>query len=578
MSGVLNLRAYFKSARLSVETPDYYPPDTSRSRPYDYVLIDGRTGATEIGGLCVGPLADRLVVVTALNDQNLHGTRRILDELGLLTPRKDVPEPWDSGDAPADQTDAPPRLGPKPTLLVASPVPFGEIAFKRNRLDQVAKLLGSKVGARLSYHPQMALLESIFIRDYAEEALSTDYLQLADQVMGMVRDHAAQLAVSSREHWWDERHVNAVDDVLRGVWHQPGLIANLMSLADAFQPKSEEELIAGDRMHRALTLDRAPSRHIGLAKWGSALSRWADGTTDPAMRARRRQEAIARFTEVTQMGDTPPEQRARAYNNRGVAYGQLDPPETEKAIVDYTAVIEMADAPADQRAIAYNNRGVAYRQLNPPETEKAIADYTAVIEMADAPADQRAIAYNNRGVAYRQLEPPETENAIADYTALTQMTGAPTELRARAMGDLGWAQYEDGRVEQAIESSRNALELNPNLASVRCNLALCLLRTSRTQEALAEYRHGVDALANVEQLDDAAKDLQDAVDQLRDLDGAAQVQAWMASRREKLVREGKLREKPDEERVTTAESARTEPSKRSMVDEAAPSERRRDRG
>jgi len=30
---------------------------------YDYVLVDSRTGITEIGGLCVGPLADRLVVM-----------------------------------------------------------------------------------------------------------------------------------------------------------------------------------------------------------------------------------------------------------------------------------------------------------------------------------------------------------------------------------------------------------------------------------------------------------------------------------------------------------------------------------
>jgi len=33
--------------------------------PYDYVLVDSRTGITEIGGLCWDALADRLVVITA---------------------------------------------------------------------------------------------------------------------------------------------------------------------------------------------------------------------------------------------------------------------------------------------------------------------------------------------------------------------------------------------------------------------------------------------------------------------------------------------------------------------------------
>lgn len=48
----------------------------------DYVFIDSRTGITETGGVCTKYLADKVVVVTSLNEQNINGTSRILKDLG----------------------------------------------------------------------------------------------------------------------------------------------------------------------------------------------------------------------------------------------------------------------------------------------------------------------------------------------------------------------------------------------------------------------------------------------------------------------------------------------------------------
>ena len=59
------------------------------------------------------------------------------------------------------------------------------------------------------------------------------------------------------------------------------------------------------------------------------------------------------------------------------------------------------DASPDQKAQALCNRGVAYHQMTPPETDKALDDWTAVIEMEDAPPGPKAQALFNRGVAYR---------------------------------------------------------------------------------------------------------------------------------------------------------------------------------
>ena len=79
----------------------------------------------------------------------------------------------------------------------------------------------------------------------------------------------------------------------------------------------------------------------------------------------------------------------------------------------YQRVIELADLlchpdraqtiPAPLRAHVLLNRGVAYGELQPPQTAKAIADYAAVNDMPDAPAEQKALALFSRGVALASL-------------------------------------------------------------------------------------------------------------------------------------------------------------------------------
>jgi hypothetical protein len=47
----------------------------------DYVLMDARTGLSEIGGIATHQLADLVVLLFNLNRQNLEGTRRVHDSL-----------------------------------------------------------------------------------------------------------------------------------------------------------------------------------------------------------------------------------------------------------------------------------------------------------------------------------------------------------------------------------------------------------------------------------------------------------------------------------------------------------------
>ncbi len=61
---------------------------------YDVVLVDSRTGVTEMGGVCTYQLADAVVLLCAPNYQNLDGTRQVVDDFrspGVLALRRGKP-------------------------------------------------------------------------------------------------------------------------------------------------------------------------------------------------------------------------------------------------------------------------------------------------------------------------------------------------------------------------------------------------------------------------------------------------------------------------------------------------------
>ncbi len=159
---------------------------------YDYILVDSRTGLSEIGGLCVGPLSDRLIVLCGLNDQNIAGTKHFLSIIGLEPkPRPANAPAWDDDDKIEPSVPRSATLGPKPTLLVASPVPGGEMTYKKVRMAALQTAIGI-APVKLSYHPQMALMETIFVRDYPDEYLALEYTAMANRVMEMVGDASEQ--------------------------------------------------------------------------------------------------------------------------------------------------------------------------------------------------------------------------------------------------------------------------------------------------------------------------------------------------------------------------------------------------
>jgi cytochrome c-type biogenesis protein CcmH/NrfG len=269
------LRLYFKAHRFPFRPLGVEDFEEPVQTPYDYILIDSRTGVTEIGGLCVGPLADRLVVLTGLNDQNVEGTATLLKEIGIqLQPRKAGDPAWDEADpVQASPRDAP-ALGPKPTLLVATPVPSGETELKRQRLKDVTAKLGIRP-LTLSYFPRLALMETLMVRDFAEEHLSGEYKGLVSRVMAQIGDDEQSLMLRFTSAVGENADLPAaVKSALRLAPIAPELSQFVLRQAhNATFRSSEWTVLRGVAAHLAVG---SVHRDIALGSWGLTLGQQAN--------------------------------------------------------------------------------------------------------------------------------------------------------------------------------------------------------------------------------------------------------------------------------------------------------------
>ncbi len=97
-------------------------------------------------------------------------------------------------------------------------------------------------------------------------------------------------------------------------------------------------------------------------------------------------------------------------------------------------------------------------------------------------------------------------SAIEEYR--TALALAPNS--ALLWGNLGWTQYEEGLLDEAVTSSRKALMLDPKQAGVRFNIGLAYAVRDLWGQAQKEYREGVDIAAPAD-IQAASSDLRDAM-------------------------------------------------------------------
>jgi tetratricopeptide (TPR) repeat protein len=127
----------------------------------DYVLIDSRTGLTDVSGICTLQLPDLVVLLFSLNNQNVRGTAQIYNSIKFNKLNR-----------------------PIKTLLVASPIPDvpESIEVRRERFENARKCIGPAPDLILPFDPFMAFQETIAVASQSH-ALTKGYDELTALVM-----------------------------------------------------------------------------------------------------------------------------------------------------------------------------------------------------------------------------------------------------------------------------------------------------------------------------------------------------------------------------------------------------------
>lgn len=135
----------------------------------DYVLIDSRTGHTDIAGICTRQLPDAVCILFFPNDQNLAGLKRVAGDIRA--------ERRDSSQAPKQ---------PIALHFVVSNVPTldDEERIVANRLRTFSEQLDYKaLAAQIHHYDSLALVNQlVFSRDRPNSYLTQEYRTLTEAI------------------------------------------------------------------------------------------------------------------------------------------------------------------------------------------------------------------------------------------------------------------------------------------------------------------------------------------------------------------------------------------------------------
>lgn len=149
----------------------------ARDLAIDYLLIDSRTGLTDVAGICTVQLPDLDVLLFNLNDQNLNGTARVFKNIRANKLNRTIR-----------------------TLLVASPIPeIPEfLQMRSSRFSQARKVIGSIPEVIIPYDPFVSLQETI-VNEQQSKLLSKAYDDLTQKIIGQNEGDVLNLLSAAKE-------------------------------------------------------------------------------------------------------------------------------------------------------------------------------------------------------------------------------------------------------------------------------------------------------------------------------------------------------------------------------------------
>jgi len=429
---------------------------------FDYVLIDSRTGITDIGGICTRVLPDMVVAVLSLGQQARAGTREVLR-----------------------QVRSQPLFGTEVhTLVVASMVPT-DLGETRNAVEDLARDLDIPID-KLGLIPHRLFLvlkeRPLYVRE-GRRAIASDELRLAyESVTQQIRmqnqwDLEFRLSEVTRFLTTDrdqsqQRARALVRDLLRERWPVPGqrvvraLIeaTTILLLATPLRLPPGVTQDVADAVERVLQVAKTypdETNTDSVILLARAMAAGPGNERSRATNMNAAQEFLRRALGIWDP-DRYPNQAATILAERADILSGMDRHSEALADLDRALALEPTNAGF------YADRGETYRLTK--QYGQALADLDRALDLDS----QNAWALGSRGQVHRALG--HNTEALNDLDRALAIDSELTWI----LGERAAINRELRRYDQALADLDQVITLDPNNA-------LALTLRAATYRALQQY-------------------------------------------------------------------------------------------
>jgi tetratricopeptide (TPR) repeat protein len=414
----------------------------------DYLLVDSRTGLTDISGICTLQLPNLVVLMFSLNEQSIEGIKTIYTSIT----RNKLNRPIE-------------------TMLIASPVPDVPefVDLKEKRLLRASRSLGRDVDLILPYAGFVAFEEVILPHgDAADTYLAYQYGELADRVVAANTSDVLTLLKQARK-LGESGDLEHADEKFREITEAHRMDPRAWRGYGMFLRTTRQPEKALDAFERALQLggheiNRADlaTTHLVLGNEGLAQQEF-----EQFLRLSRNEREIARFADFFA-------QRGRVL----------------MAIAGYKRLAALV---SEQRRLIHVLVALGNFYIRIGEPENALQYFQEVlrIEPSNLPSTY------NMGHALGSLGRAEEARSYFEAAiAISKQT--PTEVfvpasRANIAQAMGRAYSALGLIDEARESYLTALQLAEGLGKTPIFSAVSY-REILAEEFTAETRYLLERL------------------------------------------------------------------------------------
>jgi len=437
--------------------------DSSR---YDYVLIDSRTGLSDESGICTRDLADRLIILTSLNRQNVEGTCFFLERARA----------W--GGSLAGKL-----------RLVLSPIPLGYEVVRRERQDElmnrVREILRTNVREpiSLSYHPRLALDEDPSFEEWTSSPLFQDYRNLASAILEMAEDTPLE-TVRRLQRALIEEDTERV----------PLLLDELRARDENLLKAVYDTILTGPPVQAVVTPEKAPPRPDARGYLRKLSVMWPTdvlvrirlgwqerdlGDLQAATKALRDAVAVAEVNGTGVDEATAREELAKVLHLRGDYTGALD---------EFRLALALNDGLHRPSGLAACTHSIGEIQRTRGLYSLARADFVGACDQNRRIGRDQGIASNLHGLGLVALFVGDYRNArkaLDDSQNINTRVGRWHGVASNKHA-LGWLEHVCGDYRKSEELFSAAHEIASTLGRQNA-IAAALRGLGKTAEALGDF-------------------------------------------------------------------------------------------